>query len=475
MAFPAFTARAVCFRERLHGHAVRMTVGRAACVRIRPARLSALLLALAACALLPGLACSQETFAGSAVPTYSDSSSGSCIEGEPPNVFKQVGMNPLACHGQQGPQDSQGKCSYAGMTMIAHIGETCYYCAPIVPPMNGIIIPFDQVRNATSQGFSCFGDQVDPDCMSICTKPGSLKYIPGTVDKSPPVPPGEGPQSGYVAPMPGPDGGVGTVTSTYNPCLPQGPGGYNYCDNGPGARLPAGCSCTVAKVVTPPAKSTLPPPGSKGITNEPAPKPQPKPKPKPTVVQPVNLAALDNAMAACLKAKLPYAFPSAPSESNRAVARLLSPDPTLGVSATSAQLPPDHQIFLEAAAMELAVQDVRDQKYGPSKYSPSDELNFMTGYFMNCLYSAGIQTAYTGKNVFKEWDSYVGVPNGNNQNRTISIFTEGWDWVNWHIDPLPLMPPDQQLVNNPATTISPVPTIETPATPPPKPPTPMPK
>jgi hypothetical protein len=432
---------------------------------------STLLLALAAGALLPALACSQETFAGGANPTYTDSSSGSCIEGEPPNVFKQVGMNPLACHGQQGPQDSQGKCSYAGMTMIAHIGETCYYCAPIVPPLNGIIIPFDQVRNATSQGFSCFGDQVDPDCMSICTKPGSLKYVPGTVDKSPPVSPGEGPQSGYIAPMPGPDGGVGTVTSTSNPCLPQGPGGYNYCDNGPGARLPAGCSCTVTKVVTPPAKTMLPPPGSKGITNEPA----PKPTPKPTVVQPVNLAALDNAMAACLKAKLPYAFPSTPSENNRAVARLLSPDPALGVSKTAAQLPPDQQIFLEAAAMALAVQNVRDDKYGPSKYSPSDESPFMTGYLLSCLYTAGIDTAYTGKNVFQEWNSYLGLPNGNPQNRTIAMFFEGWYYYPMHIDPLPLMPPDQQLVHNPATTISSAPSIEIPETPPLKPVAPMPK
>jgi hypothetical protein len=96
----------------------------------------------------------------------------------------------------------------------------------------------------------------------------------------------------------------------------------------------------------------------------------------------------------------------------------------------------------------------------------------MTGYFMNCLYNAGINTAYTGQNVFKKWNSYVGLPNGTDQDRTIAMFTEGWDWFNWHIDPLPLMPPAQQLVNNPATTISPVPTIEIPATPPPKPSTP---
>ena len=112
--------------------------------------------------IFPCLAPAQDTFSGgsgsgtSAAPTtYSDQFASSCEQSEPPNVFKQVGM-----------------------TMIAHIGETCYYCAPIVPPINGIIIPFDQVRQATAEGFSCAADQVDPDCMSICSKPGNLNYTP---------------------------------------------------------------------------------------------------------------------------------------------------------------------------------------------------------------------------------------------------------------------------------------------------------
>jgi len=151
-------------------------------------------------------------------------------------------MNPLTCHGQVGPQDSQKQCSYAGMRMIAHIGETCYYCAPIVPPMNGIIIPFDQVGNATNQGFSCYADQVDPNCMSICTKPGSLNYTPPPISggKPNPVPVTGGPPTNKSGPMPGPAGGIGYVPGP-DPCIAGG--GYNYCNNGPGGRLPPGCIC----------------------------------------------------------------------------------------------------------------------------------------------------------------------------------------------------------------------------------------
>ena len=192
--------------------------------------------------LVPGIALAQEVFSATAPTTYSDQFSGSCEQSEPPNVFKQVGMNPLVCHGQVGPQDSQKHCSYAGMTMIAHIGETCYYCAPITPPINGIIIPFDQVRNATSEGFSCAADQVDPNCMAICSKPGSLKYNPPPISGGTPnpVPVTGGPPTNKSGPMPGPAGGIGYVPGP-DPCIAGG--GYNYCNNGPGARLPPGCIC----------------------------------------------------------------------------------------------------------------------------------------------------------------------------------------------------------------------------------------
>jgi hypothetical protein len=66
-----------------------------------------------------------------------------------------------------------------------------------------------------------------------------------------------GPGATYQAPMPGPAGGIGYRPGP-NACLPQGPGGYDYCKNGPGARLPPGCSCggpPVAQNRSPPARS----------------------------------------------------------------------------------------------------------------------------------------------------------------------------------------------------------------------------
>jgi hypothetical protein len=97
-------------------------------------------------------------------------------------------MNPLVCHGESGPQDSKKQCSDPGMRVIAHIGETCYYCAPIVPATNGIIVPFGQVQNATNQGFKCGADQVDPDCMAICSKPGNPAFTPPGINGGVPTP-----------------------------------------------------------------------------------------------------------------------------------------------------------------------------------------------------------------------------------------------------------------------------------------------
>jgi hypothetical protein len=387
--------------------------------------------------LIPCLARTQDTFSGgsgsSAAPTaYSDQFSTSCIQGEGPNVFKQVGMNPLACHGQQGPQDSQGKCSYAGMTMIAHVGETCYYCAPIVPPLNGIIIPFDQVRNATSQGFSCFGDQVDPDCMSVCTKPGSLQYTPSTVDKSPPVPPGEGPPPGYK-PIPGPDGGVGTVTSTANPCLPQGPGGYNYCDNGPGARLPAGCSCTVTKVVTPPAETTLPPPGTKGIKNVPT--PPPKLADDPTTP---NIPAFEKAMVKCLSAVLPYAVPQSISPANLADAQLMGPINDINIP--FAKLSPLSQIYVVETAMALQAQETHDAKYGSNAYLDLDSMYYLVGWLDHCLYDAGLRVYSSDSSPnapFKLYGKYQGVSTTAPQ---YEYYLDGFMMNVTGVPPLPLKP-----------------------------------
>jgi hypothetical protein len=169
-------------------------------------------------------------------------------------------MNPLVCHGESGPQDSKKQCSYPGMRVIAHIGETCYYCAPIVPATNGIIVPFGQVQNATNQGFKCGADQVDPDCMAICSKPGNPAYTPPGINGGVPTPK-PGPPAVDSTPFPGPLGGIPQVAGP-NPCM-AGPG-YNYCDNGPGARLPAGCICS-----NPGPGGGLPPTGRQPVPQKP--------------------------------------------------------------------------------------------------------------------------------------------------------------------------------------------------------------
>ena len=43
-----------------------------------------------------------------------------------------------------------------------------------------------------------------------------------------------------------------------DPCHPQGPGGYNYCNNGPGARLPPGCNCGWGPGVAQPSLRPVP-------------------------------------------------------------------------------------------------------------------------------------------------------------------------------------------------------------------------
>jgi len=63
-----------------------------------------------------------------------------------------------------------------------------------------------------------------------------------------PAPVTGGPPANY-SPMPGPAGGIGYVPGP-NPRIAGG--GYNYCNNGPGARLPPGCICNNPAPLPPP-------------------------------------------------------------------------------------------------------------------------------------------------------------------------------------------------------------------------------
>ena len=175
--------------------------------------------------------------------TYEDQSSESCEKQNENNPY--TGMDPLTCYGVMAPTDSQGQCSLGGMKVWKHEGNTCYYCSPITSPPNTIIVPMDQVAAADNQGFRCGEDQADA-CMAICS--GGNTYTPpqGTVIQGggpglPPTPaPAEGGPPPNYAPRPGPIPGQ---ISGGNPCLPFGPGGYDYCAN-PAGTQPAGCECS---------------------------------------------------------------------------------------------------------------------------------------------------------------------------------------------------------------------------------------
>lgn len=94
-----------------------------------------------------------------------------------------------------------------------------------------------------------------------------------------------GPPPNY-APMPGPAGGIGYQPGP-NPCIANG--GYDYCKNGPGARLPPGCYCD----------GTPPTPRLHGSVSKTV---LPKPKPSnPDVDQLRYVAGFVNGVGSCIQ------------------------------------------------------------------------------------------------------------------------------------------------------------------------------
>jgi hypothetical protein len=188
--------------------------------------------------------------------TYEDNSSESCEKQNENNPY--TGMNPLVCYGVMAPTDSRGQCSLGGMQVWKHEGNTCYYCQAINPPIDGFIVPMDQVADAERQGFRCGVDQADA-CMAVCSGGGTYRPPPGTTVEGGPPEQGPGGTPGQPSPVPPnqnpspqpPLGGqIGNLGS--NPCEPFGPGGYNYCANPAGTRLPAGCKCSSTQPKLPP-------------------------------------------------------------------------------------------------------------------------------------------------------------------------------------------------------------------------------
>jgi hypothetical protein len=197
--------------------------------------------ALALIAFVAAHAQEQPTTTQSTTPTlktgitYEDQSSESCEKQNENNPY--TGMDPMTCYGVMAPTDSRGECSLSGMQVWKHVGNTCYYCSPISSPPNTIIVPMDQVGAADNQGFRCGVDQADA-CMAICNGGDTYSPPPGTVVQGggPGLPPTPAP----------PEGGPPPVAGATNPCLPFGPGGYDYCAN-PAGTQPAGCECSQQK------------------------------------------------------------------------------------------------------------------------------------------------------------------------------------------------------------------------------------
>lgn len=364
-------------------------------------------------ALLPGVARAQgDVFSSGStsntvrLQTQSDTFSSSCIQAQPPNIWKQLGVNPLTCHPQTMAQNSQGQCTLKGATLVAHQGTTCYYCEANNPPAT-LYIPMDQVENASKQGYLCGESPVDPNCMSVCSPefPNTTSYVP-----PPPVTGGPPAQSPRPGPPPGPGltPGPPLQAGAKNACQPFGPGGYDYCAN---PTQPAGCVCT---------KTQPPPPGSKSLTRLSRPVPPP-PSQKKTVA-PTNLPAVDRAMSACLAAKVPYL-----------------PKPTGTASWAPAQSPPQAQIFKEETAMALQAQAVHDAKYNGNEYNPADAQDYMVGWLDHCLFNAALQQDYSNNSPDDprvQYAKYLGVPLTDHR---IDMFSNGY--TENTLPPLPLMEP----------------------------------
>jgi hypothetical protein len=397
------------------------------------------LLAILAAALPGHFSYSQEVFAGGD-QTLTDSFSASCIQAEQPNIWKQIGMNPLKCHAESAPQDSRGQCSLPGMTLLSRQGGYCYYCAPMNPPAT-LYIPLDEVGDAEKQNFSCGVSVVDPECMAVCTGTSGRPYIPPASQAPAPAP-----LNGQISagdpchPYYNMSTAAGRAAAQANAARDAAACNASRCEHNP--QLPVCATLDEAGGSGGKGVGKTPVPGEVSggpITPSPA-----KPgKPAPSIsseIPPVDLAAMDKAIVTCLKAKVSYAFPSAPQSVYRQKAQAMGP---ASVQSTPfGLLSNEDQVFVEAMAMSLQAQALHDQKYGSNEYPVNDAANFLTGYLVNCAFKAGIETPLTGS-PFSTWANYIGVPGGNRQDDRMSAFEQGWFWGNLKLKPLPLMPPEK--------------------------------
>lgn len=373
-----------------------------------------------------------DVFANSSSGTtvYQDQFSSNCDETNHSSLAMDS-PDPAVCF--DSPAAANGECSPIGgkdSTPAGQTGNICHYCQKAAMPGKEIIIP--------SSGGIGFGT---PSYDWICTaNPSDGCYMScfGNLP-TPTLPPGssvqqETGQNGHpifkitISNDPQPQT---SAQPTPDPCYPAGPKNYNACDY-PNVARPAGCECSK--------------------TPGPQPATQPSPTPQPG---PINPAALDQAMNACLKKVVPYWTDATVDPDARSMA--------LTEYAPSAQSTPYSPIFEEAMGMALIALQEHDREYGikgvpvqlsstsslgelngPSASSTSG-LDYMDGWFYNCVQDANLVPTIKNNEPNDPGDlyaQYLGVTVGVNSPR-ISDFLSGYGGGP-RIVPFSLLPPGQK-------------------------------
>lgn len=135
-----------------------------------------------------------------------------------------------------------------------------------------------------------------------------------------------GPGPNYRAPIPGPAGGIG-YTPGPNPCLPKGPGGYDYCQNPSGTRKPPGCYCDGPPPPPQVANRPVPPPAKPRVGGgRPAPAATPATDPNKPLVDTIQYTAgFVNGVGNCVQGLVDLA--AGAGWMARGVADLINPTP----------------------------------------------------------------------------------------------------------------------------------------------------
>ncbi len=354
-----------------------------------------------------------DSFASSGnVQVYEDAQSKACDEHN--HSSPEVGgLNAAECYTQ--PADTRtGNCSTSGNgTLVRKTGATCYYCQnslyEVMPGAPELVVPQDVATTPQLRGFSCAADEAD-ECYLVCMGTGPFTPPPGTslVSGNPPL---QGKITNQPANKPASLPAESRAPAASNPCLPYGPGGYDYCQNPIGTRLPAGCTCNRAPAPQPAA------PGGKGLVRVPPGNPTLAPQtPKFDYADDAatpNIPAFGQAMAKCLNSELPYKvsptiLPVYLTEAQRSASPAVSRVPF-------AQLSPINQIFVVETAMALQAQSVHDVLYQESQFTPENGTSYMVGWLERCLVAAGLRPMSYDESPNAPWKLYapfLGVPAG---------------------------------------------------------------